>query len=55
MNMKIIMLFVLMILSFQLMSQSVYYKGSRIGEIEQVGDVYINGIRGRQVVIDGEV
>ncbi|MBX9852645.1 MAG: hypothetical protein K2X86_12940 [Cytophagaceae bacterium] len=36
-------------------AQSVYYKGSRIGEIESDGDIYKNGSRVGQIESDGDV
>lgn len=36
-------------------SQSIYYKGSKIGEIQSDGDVYVNGSEVGEIQSDGDV
>jgi hypothetical protein len=53
--MKKLLIIMLAMSAWQISAQSVYYKGSRIGEIESDGDVYINGSRVGKFESDGDV
>ena len=37
------------------MAQDIYYKGSKIGEIQSDGDVYVNGSEVGEIQSDGDV
>ncbi len=43
--MKALITFSILFIGTTSFSQSVYYNGSRVGEIESDGDVYVNGSR----------
>lgn len=50
---RLLLLLFLSVAHLYLYSQNIYYKGSRIGEIETDGDVYINGSRVGHIESDG--
>lgn len=55
-KMRAIPVLFLMLFTFTIgYSQSIYLKGSRIGEIESDGDIYINGSRVGEIESDGDV
>jgi len=52
---KFILIFALLFVANYFTAQSLYIKGSRVGEIESDGDIYIKGSRKGQIESDGDV
>lgn len=52
---KFILIFGLLVVANSFSAQSLYIKGSRVGEIEADGDIYIKGSRKGQIESDGDV